>query len=413
LFPGIAVVEELRRRQPELEVLFVGTERGIEARVVPEMGERLALIEVRPLKGRSLVRLAQNVLKLPGAASQALGILRRFRPDLVIGVGGYASGPVLAAAAATGVPTAVLEQNARVGLTNRLLSTVVGRAYVTFPETAATFRAARVRTSGNPVRRAFVDAARRAATDPDGFEARARRLLVMGGSQGAQALNRVVPHALAEAGIADRGIAIVHQTGATMRDEVARQYRELGLDAEVVAFIDDMASAYSAAALVIARAGATTVAELCAVGRPAILVPYPYAADDHQGKNAEALERAGAARCIREADLDAVRLGEEVARLLSDEPARRAMAAAARGLGRPDAAAAIVDDLIEWLEPRGLVEGQEDSTRGGGGRDADDPVARRLALRGERAYVPRLGAFTGRRRSALPAHRRPVTVSCG
>lgn len=414
LFPGIAVVEELKRRNPDLEVLYVGTERGIEARVIPARGDALELIGVAPLKGRSGMDLARSLAMLPGAAAQAMRILSRFKPDLVLGVGGYASGPMLAAAAARGVPTAVLEQNAFVGLTNRMLAPVVGRAYVTFAETADRFAASRVRVSGNPVRRAFVDAARRAHTDPEGFEARARRVLVLGGSQGAQALNETVPQALARAGLATRGVEIVHQSGAAMRDEVAARYRDLGVEAEVVPFIDDMAAAYAAAAVVIARAGATTVAELCAIGRPAVLIPYPFAANDHQRKNAEALEREGAAVCVPQDRLDAGGLAEEVGSLLDDPRRRRAMGDAARRFGRPDAAASIVDDLCDWLGcpevPESVAAVEETRTSGGqGGEDGEGPV-RRAVLRGQRPYVPPIAASARPRRSSMPAYRRPVLV---
>jgi len=349
LFPGIAVVEELRRRVPGLEVLFVGSPRGIEARVLPERGERVELIDVSPLKGRSAGELLRGLGVLPAALARATALLRRERPDVVLGVGGYASGPMLLAAATLGIPTAVLEQNARVGLTNKLLGRVVGRAYVTFPETAASFRAGRAHVCGNPVRRAFVDAALAAMADPDGFEARARRIFVLGGSQGAKVLNETVPEAIARAGIAERGIEVLHQTGAAMRDEVQARYDALGIKAEVVPFIDDMARAYASAAFVIARAGATTIAELCAVGRPSILVPYRHASDDHQGKNAEALARVGAALAIREDELTVEGLAASLGELATNVTARRTMADAARKLGRPDAAANIVDDLCAWL----------------------------------------------------------------
>lgn len=349
LFPGIAVVEELRRRQPDADVTFVGTAKGIEARVLPERGERLELIDVAPLKGRSAAELMRSLMMLPGAWSQAFGIIGEHKPDLAIGVGGYASGPMLLAAAARGVPIAILEQNAHVGLTNRVLAPIAGRAYVAWEEAADQIGRRRARLLGNPVRRAFVDAARAAMADPAGFEARSRRILVLGGSQGAKVLNETVPAALAGLDLAARGIDVLHQTGAAMRDEVEARYRELGVPAEVVTFVDDMAKAYASASLVIARAGATTLAELCAIGRAAILVPYPFAADDHQAKNAEALERAGAAISIREAKLTTDRLTGEV-RALLDAPRRRAsMADAARAHGRPDAAAAIVDDLFGWL----------------------------------------------------------------
>lgn len=348
LFPGIAVVEELRRRTPEIEVTFVGTEKGIEARVLPERGERLELIDVAPLKGRTAAELMRSLMLLPGACSQAFGLIGEHKPDLVIGVGGYASGPMLLAAAARGVPTAILEQNAHVGLTNRMLAPIAGRAYVAWKEAEAQL-GRRAKLLGNPVRRAFVDAARAALADPAGFEARSRRILVLGGSQGAKVLNEAVPAALAGLDLEARGIDVLHQTGAAMQAEVEARYRELGVRAEVVPFLDDMAKAYASASLVIGRAGATTLAELCAIGRPAILVPYPFAADDHQARNAEALERAGAAVAIREPMLSVDRLAREVVGLLDAPHERARMADAARAHGRPDAAAAIVDDLFAWL----------------------------------------------------------------
>jgi UDP-N-acetylglucosamine--N-acetylmuramyl-(pentapeptide) pyrophosphoryl-undecaprenol N-acetylglucosamine transferase len=349
LFPGIAVIEELRRRMPSLEVTFVGTARGIESRVLPGMGESLEILDVTPLKGTTTAGLVASLMRLPRAWARCVSILRAKKPDIVLGVGGYASGPMLIAAATMGIPTAILEQNAHVGLTNRLLAPMVGRAYLTFEETRATF-GDKARIVGNPVRRAFVDAARIALSDPDGFEARARKLLVIGGSQGAKRLNETVPGALARA-LAGKGtgLEVVHQTGAAMVETVRAEYARLGVRAEVVPFIDDMARAYASAQLVIARAGATTLAEVCAIGRPAVLVPYPHAADDHQTKNAEALERAGAAIAIAETDLDEAGLASTIESLVAEDGRRRAMASAARQHGRPEAAASIVDDLFLWL----------------------------------------------------------------
>lgn len=350
LFPGMAVVEELRRRVASsgltLEVTFVGTARGIEARLLPAAQEKLELLDVTPLKGRSATELAASLMRLPGAYARCVSILRAARPDVVLGVGGYASGPMLLAARSLGVRTALLEQNAHVGMTNRILAPVVGRAYVTFEETRSVF-GDKARVVGNPVRRAFVDAARMALADPSGFEARARKVLVIGGSQGAQHMNEVLPGALANAGVS--GLEVVHQTGAAMLDAVKARYADLGVRAEVVPFIDDMARAYASAQLVIARAGATTLAEICAIGRPAVLVPYPHAADDHQTKNAQALERAGAAVMVRDAALDERTLGVTLKDLLADDARRSAMARSAREHGRPEAAASIVDDLFSWL----------------------------------------------------------------
>lgn len=353
LFPGMAVVEELRRRVGAsgraLEVTFVGTAKGIEARLLPAANEKLELLDVTPLKGRTAGELAASLMRLPGAYARCVSILRAARPDVVLGVGGYASGPMLLAARSLGIRVALLEQNAHVGMTNRILAPIVGRAYVTFDETRAVF-GDKARVVGNPVRRAFVEAARMALADPAGFEARARKVLVVGGSQGAQHMNEVVPGALAQADLA--GLEVVHQTGAAMLDAVKVRYAELGVRAEVVPFIDDMARAYASAQLVIARAGATTLAEICAIGRPALLVPYPHAADDHQTKNAQALERAGAAVMVRDADLEERSLGATLKGLLSDDTRRSAMARSARDHGRPEAAAAIVDDLLTWVGGR-------------------------------------------------------------
>jgi UDP-N-acetylglucosamine--N-acetylmuramyl-(pentapeptide) pyrophosphoryl-undecaprenol N-acetylglucosamine transferase len=402
LFPGIALVEELRRRL-DVDVLFVGTARGIEARVIPERGDALELLDVTPLKGRSVGGLLESLGKLPGAMSRAANVVRQHRADLVVGVGGYASGPVLAAAAAMGTPTALLEQNAHLGLTNKMLAKVVGRAYLSFEETRGTF-GKKARVVGNPVRAELAAWAKRASADPEGFESRASRVLVIGGSQGAKALNETVPAGLAKLApeLKRLGLRVVHQTGAAMRDEVVERYAALGLEADVVSFIDDMAQAYASAAVVIGRAGATTLAELQAIGRPSILVPYPFAADDHQTKNAKVLVDAGAALAIAQDQLTPESLSDALGGLLADEGARRAMAAAARRRGKPDAAAAIVDDLVEWL-------GWEEASRAEAAPivvldeapDDDEPV-KRQRLRGDHHYEP------GFRRSVYPSARRPL-----
>lgn len=403
LFPGLAVVEELRRRVPELDVRFVGTERGIEARILPARGEALDLLEVTPLKGQGVGARLKSFGRIPGAMKEARALMRAFDPDLVLGVGGYASGPVLLAASLSGRPTAVLEQNAHVGMTNRILSRFVDRAYLSFEQTEAVFGRAKSRITGNPVRHEFVEHARLALADPEGFEARARTILVLGGSQGARKLNEDVPRALARAGLQAHGLQVVHQTGESMRDEVEATYRDLGISANVVTFIDDMARAYSNAALVVARAGATTLAELCAIGRPSILVPFPFAADDHQAKNAEALQAQGAAICIRESDLVVEELGDLVGELLGDSSRRREMAQAAREHGRPDAAAAIVDDLLGWLggaEPLAESDSSPNSEPPGGQQYSGQALAPTFGF-----PAPNLAIHTAVQRS-----RRPVVV---
>lgn len=411
LFPGLAIVEELRRRDPSVEVLFVGTPRGIEARVLPERGERVELLDVTPLKGQGALGGAKSLGRIPLAMGRAMSLLSTFQPDLVLGVGGYASGPILLAAAARGIPTALHEQNAHVGLTNRILARAVDRAYLTYPETVDRFPRGKSKVVGNPVRRAFVRAARRAAADPVGFESRSESVLVIGGSQGARALNQVVPEALARCALDHRHLRVVHQTGKAMRDEVAATYRSLGVDAEVVPFIDDMARAYAEATVVIGRAGATTLAELCAVGRPSILIPFPHAADDHQAKNAESLANEGAAVCIREETLSPGLLADTLRGLLDDVDGRRLMAERARHRGRPDAAAQIVDDLAAWIG--GGADGRptppeetEDEPQAVPATPPKTPRAS-AALRGQRPYIPRWQ----RRTPSSELHaRRPLTI---
>jgi UDP-N-acetylglucosamine--N-acetylmuramyl-(pentapeptide) pyrophosphoryl-undecaprenol N-acetylglucosamine transferase len=288
-------------------------------------------------------------------------------------------------------------------MTNRILARFVNRAYITFEETEAVFGKTKSRLTGNPVRREFVEHARLALADPEGFESRARTVLVLGGSQGARKLNEDIPRALALVGLDDRQLEVVHQTGESMRDEVEARYRELGIRARVVTFIDEIARAYSNAALVVARAGATTLAELCAIGRPSILIPFPFAADDHQAKNAKALEEQGASICIRESELEVDALGGLIGDLLDDSAKRQAMARAAREHGRPDAAAAIVDDMMGWLggaEPLGEVSATPESEPPPGVRYSS------LAM----APMLRLGCPEVALRSATHRPRRPVVV---
>jgi UDP-N-acetylglucosamine--N-acetylmuramyl-(pentapeptide) pyrophosphoryl-undecaprenol N-acetylglucosamine transferase len=403
LFPGLAVVEELRRRVPGLEVKFVGTARGIEARILPVRGEALELLNVTPLKGQGVAARFKSFARIPTAMKEAASLMGDFEPDLVLGVGGYASGPVLLAASLSGRPTALLEQNAYVGMTNRILARFVDRAYIAFEQTEPVFGASKSRLTGNPVRQEFVEHARLALADPEGFESRARTVLVLGGSQGARKLNEVLPRALLQAGVVDRKLEVVHQTGETMREEVQAFYRELGIRARVVTFIDEIARAYANASLVVARAGATTLAELCAIGRPSILIPFPFAADDHQAKNAEALEAQGASICIRESELEVDRLAALIADLLDDSAKRQAMARAAREHGRPDAAAAIVDDMMGW------IGGVEPSGESAPAPENDPPSGMHYS---GLAMVPmlRLGSPEVNLRPAAHRPRRPVVV---
>lgn len=351
LFPGVAIAEELRARDGDAAVQFVGTARGIEARVLPELGWDLELIEVSGLKTVGVLGALRGLLRLPRAALQARRILKKFAPTAVIGVGGYASGPVVLMARLAGIPTAICEQNSIPGLTNKLLGRLVRKVFLSFGESRRFFAERKVVMSGNPVRRqlaATLLAAGEAAR-PEKAADEPLCVLVCGGSLGAVAVNQLAADALIELARA-RPLRIVHQTGATGYDDTVARYRVADVAAECSAFIKDMASVYRQADLIIARAGATTVAELAIAGKPAIFIPYPFAADNHQEINAREMAEAGAALMFRQAELTADKLRDAVAPLLDDGERRAAMGAAMKRLAKPAAAATVVD----WCTtPRG------------------------------------------------------------
>jgi UDP-N-acetylglucosamine--N-acetylmuramyl-(pentapeptide) pyrophosphoryl-undecaprenol N-acetylglucosamine transferase len=368
LFPGVAIAEELRAREPGAAVRFVGTRRGIEARVLPELGWELSLIEVSGLKTVGALGALRGLLRLPRALWQARRIVREFQPDAVIGVGGYASGPVVLMARLAGVPTAICEQNSIPGLTNKILGRVVRAVFVSFDGTRRFFQPAKTVVSGNPVRRRLLqkllDASAAAPDDsaesslaaapttapPTAAIAAAGgrapvHVLVSGGSLGAVAVNPLAADALI-ALARTAPLAIVHQTGDKGLADTAERYRAAGVAAECHAFIKDMAAAYQRADVIIGRAGATTVAELAITGKPAVFIPYPFAADNHQELNARAMADAGAALMFRQSELTADKLADALRPLLTD-PARRAeMGAKMKSLARPAAAAAVID----WCE---------------------------------------------------------------
>lgn len=348
LYPGMAVAEEVTAAGGE--VLFVGTTRGLEARVVPAAGYALELLEVSGLKRVGLGRLLKGLGRVPLALARSLAIVRRFRPDVVLGVGGYASGPMVLAAALAGYPTAIQEQNSVPGFTNRTLGRFVRRVFTAFDDAARFFPARKVALVGNPVRRRFVERAQ--ARMPD-----AGTLLVVGGSQGARAVNELALAAAERLAARGRLPPLVHQTGTADLDRCVERYRALGLAERVAVrpFIEDMAGALGDAALVLGRAGALTLAELAIVGRPAVLVPLPTAADDHQTRNAEAFARAGAALVVPQAGATAdggTSLAELLGNLLADGPRRAAMAAGMTALGRPRAAAEVVNELTVLAQRR-------------------------------------------------------------
>ena len=339
LFPGVALAEELRARDPDAAIRFVGTRRGIEARVLPELGWELALIELSGLKTDGALGAIRGVFRLPRALWQARKVIKQFRPDAVIGVGGYASGPVVLMARLGRIPTAICEQNSIPGLTNKILGRVARAVFLSFDESRRFFKPKKTTLSGNPVRRDLVAKLATATPAPaDGTV----HVLVCGGSQGAVAVNELASQALATLA-KSAPLSIVHQTGD--RDLAATQarYAAAGVAAECRPFIKDMAAAYQAADIIIGRAGATTVAELAIAGKPALFIPYPFAADNHQEINAREMADAGAALMFRQSELTADKLADALRPLLAD-PARRAkMGAAMKQLGRPRAAATVVD----------------------------------------------------------------------
>ena len=357
VFPGIALAEEVVGRHPGNDVVFVGTARGLEATVVPQAGFPIELIEVRGLKGKGFLVGLANLLLLPRAFFQSWRVLRRWRPDVVVGVGGYASGPVVLTAWLMHIPTSVQEQNAVAGFTNRVLGRFAQAAFTAFPEAARHFASRKVYQLGNPIRRTLMENFMRPESPHD-----KPKILVFGGSQGAHALNMRVIEALPHlADLRDR-IRITHQTGARDREYVEKGYRAVGFEPDVREFITDMSAAYAETDLVVCRAGATTLAELSVCRRPAILIPFPAAADNHQVRNARSLVDAGAAVMIEERDLTGEFLAAEIRAILSSTERRERMKRAAGRLGSPQAAREIADvlsDLVRrrWGSPFGQPRG--------------------------------------------------------
>jgi len=346
LYPGIAVARELLAQRPGATVTFAGTRQGIEARVVPREGFELDTIRSGGLKGKSLADRARGASLVPLGMLDAWGLVSRRRPHLVMGVGGYSSGPVVLTAALRGVPTLLLEQNAVPGLTNRLLSRVVRAAAVTYDETRAFF-GSKAFVSGNPVRAEFVNTERGVPVGTVDTKASGVGVLVFGGSQGAHALNLAMVEAASHLVAMGGGIRLTHQTGERDLQMVRDGYAAAGLQAEVEPFLYDMGTRLAEADVVVCRAGATTLAELMAAGKCAVLIPLPTATDDHQRKNADVLAAAGAAEVLLQRDLTGTVLAGRIAALAADAETRRRMGQAARTLARPDAAKVIVARALE------------------------------------------------------------------
>ena len=348
LYPGIAVARELLARRAGVQVSFAGTARGIEAKVLPREGFALDLIRSGGLKGKSIADRARGAWLLPRSLWGAWRVVTLRRPHLVIGVGGYSSGPVVLVAALRGIPTMVLEQNAVPGLTNRLLARFVQAAAVTFDSTRAYF-GAKAFVSGNPVRPEFFEPVGPSTEAGADDESSIAGILVFGGSQGAHAINVAMVEAAPELA-ADPRLRITHQTGERDVEMVRAAYRRAGISAEVEPFLYDMGRRLRHANVIVCRAGATTLAEITAAGKAAILIPLPTATDDHQRRNAEALAAAGAAQVLSQGEAAGGELARRVLALVGNREARVRMARAAHALARPDAAKVIVDRALELVE---------------------------------------------------------------
>ncbi len=344
LFPGIAIAEEFLRRDDKAQIIFMGTKKGIEGKLLGQLGYELRTIEVEGVKGRGLKAMVRSAYQVPQSMWQSRRVLKQFNPHIIIGVGGYASGPAVLTAHFMGIPAAIAEQNALPGITNRILSKFVNVIFVTYAQTQAWFPKGKVIISGNPVRAAFVAGRCVEKAKKDFWQ-----LLVFGGSQGAVTINKAMINMLSQLQKMKNKIRVMHQTGTKQLDKVRQAYEKFGIKAKVMPFIVDMAGAYAAADLIVCRAGATSLAEITASGKAAILIPYPWAANDHQTKNARAMADAGAAVVINESELTSGKLFGVLENLFSDEKKLKKLEENSARLGNINAAANIVNVCIKLM----------------------------------------------------------------
>lgn len=348
LYPGVALAREFQRQEPRTGVLFIGTSRGLETKVLPHEGFELATIPALPVMGVGFRRALRALLALPVGIRRSVTVLKERRADLVIGIGGYASPPVLAAAWLLGMPRVILEPNAYPGVANRVLGPLAHVIFVPFETAGFKSSQAKVRVVGTPVRQEFLEPV--PLRNPQGGGP--RTVLIFGGSQGARALNEAVVDAVPHLKVMQATLSVVHQTGEADLVRVRAAYQAAGLQAEVVPFLFDMPKALRAADLVVSRAGAMTVAELATCGRPAILIPLPSAIHQHQEQNARILESAGAAIVLRQEDLTGARLAQEIRGLLENAECLRRMSMQSLSLRHADAAERIVGECRALVAQR-------------------------------------------------------------
>jgi UDP-N-acetylglucosamine--N-acetylmuramyl-(pentapeptide) pyrophosphoryl-undecaprenol N-acetylglucosamine transferase len=346
LFPALAIAEELRRRIPECEILFVGSDRGMESRIVPQEGFSFAPVSIHGWNRRLGWKALTFVWFLVKGLWSSLMILRGFRPRVVVGTGGYVSGPALFWAAILGLPTLIQEQNSLPGATNRILSHLVDQVHISFAQSSKFFRKKdHLRLSGNPLRQRVGRVARERAAGVFSLDPSLKTVLVMGGSQGAHSINMSLAQDLQRTESAE--MQVIWQTGPQDLEQIRQQFAARQPNTVVMDFIQDVGAAYGAADLIICRAGATTVAEVAACGLPAIFVPLPFATADHQRLNAQVLVEAGAAEMVLNGELQTGKLISTLIDLLGDENRLQSMARKSKALGRPEAARTVVRAIEE------------------------------------------------------------------
>ncbi len=341
IFPAISIAEEILRRSDNNEVLFVGTDHGMEKDLIPERGFNLKIINSRGIIGKGFMYKIKSMISALNGMFSSFRILRQFQPDIVLGVGGYVSGPTVLSAYLSFIPTAICEQNTVPGMTNRILSKFARKIFVTFQESVNYFPEKKVFVTGNPLRSGLIESALNVKDEKAGFT-----VFIMGGSQGAANLNKVIPGALA--GLDIQGLNVVHQTGKDQKPMVENSYKEVGIEAEVHTFIKDIAQYYKNSDLIISRAGAGAISEITAFGKASVLVPYPYAAHNHQLLNAKFMEKYGASTVIEEAMLTEKYLAKTVDEILQ-ENRLTLMSEASVKLAKPDAAKDIVEQLYSLV----------------------------------------------------------------
>ena len=368
LFPGIAIAEEFKRREDTSQMLFVGTKKGIESSVIPNEGYEVKYISSEGLKGKGILKKMKSFCKIPIGIIQSIKILNSFRPDIVIGVGGYASGPVGAASLLLGYPLVIQEQNLFPGFTNRMLGRFANLIFISFDETRKFFSGRRVCLTGNPIRRGIVECGMRNAdfklqfSTPNSSIFTAKfTILIFGGSQGAHSINKAMVDGLKYLTKFKDLIFIIHQTGKTDFEFVKKAYDKMGFESEVVPFINNMADSYRKADLVICRAGATTISEITACGKAAILIPFPFAINSHQDMNAAVLKDHEAAEMIIERDLSGEVLANKILFLMQNRANLFKMEYESRKMGKPNAAKEIVEYCYKLIKKG--VKGSSDFTR--------------------------------------------------